>query len=216
MSAAGVLLGPAMVALGRRRRHPPGSIIFFEGDTAGEVLFVVEGAVRLECTVGDRARMVELLVAGESLGEAGVLSGAGRSAIAIAANRVELLAIDSATFTELLAARPELTTELLATISRRLVRTSRRHAELGSTDGLGRVCGRLVELVERFGQPCVDGTAIVAPLSQGDIASWAGLSRETMVKSLATLRHLGWIRTDGRTIRVVDLDAVRRRTGSPS
>jgi CRP-like cAMP-binding protein len=52
---------------------------------------------------------------------------------------------------------------------------------------------------------------LTAPLSQQEIGSWAGLSREAVVKALHALRCLGWIHTGGRTITVLDPAAVRAR-----
>ena len=54
---------------------------------------------------------------------------------------------------------------------------------------------------------------IDAPLNQSDIASWAGLSREAVVKALRSLRDVGWVTTTGRLITVVDPGAVTRRAG---
>ena len=50
--------------------------------------------------------------------------------------------------------------------------------EFVAADSLGRVASRLVELVERFGEPGDDG-AVEAPLpfSQEELASWSGASR---------------------------------------
>lgn len=216
MSAEGVERDPDLAALGRRRRYPNGSVVFFEGDPAREVFVVVDGAVRLECTAGERSQMLDLLGPGDLLGEIGVLCGGTRSATAVAATQVEAQVIDAAVLIDRLASRPDLWSDLLGTVALRLVRTSRRHAELGSSDGLGRVCNRLVELVDRFGRPAGPGIDVQVALSQADIGSWSGLSRETVVKSMSTLRRLGWIRTNGRTITVVDVDALRLRGACPA
>ena len=52
---------------------------------------------------------------------------------------------------------------------------------------------------------------ISGPLTQGEIAAWAGLSREAVVKALHGLRTLGWVATTPRSITVVDVDAVTFR-----
>ena len=42
----------------------------------------------------------------------------------------------------------------------------------------------------------------------------AGATRETVSRALRLMRGLGWVRTDHRTITVVDPDALRERCGS--
>ena len=50
---------------------------------------------------------------------------------------------------------------------------------------------------------------IVLPLSQEELAGWAGSSLEAVGRALRTMRSLGWIETRRREIRVLDLDALR-------
>lgn len=47
------------------------------------------------------------------------------------------------------------------------------------------------------------------PLSQEQLASWCGASREATVKALAALRSLGCIATGRRTVLMRDTHALR-------
>ena len=51
------------------------------------------------------------------------------------------------------------------------------------------------------------------PLSQEEIASWVGASREAVSKALHVLRSLGIVETGRRRIAVLDLEALRRHAG---
>ena len=206
-------MADALTALGRHRFHPPGSVLFFEGDPAHDVVLVVDGEVKLERMVGDRPVILDLLGPGDWFGEMGVLDGGVRSATATTLTRAELRVVPGSAFVGLLGARPRLMADLLRVSGRRLARASGHQAEMGATDALGRVCGRLVDLADRYGRRSQDGIVVRSPLSQAEIASWAGMSRESVVKSLATLRDRGWVRTRGRRITLVDLDSVRDRSG---
>jgi CRP/FNR family cyclic AMP-dependent transcriptional regulator len=66
-------------------------------------------------------------------------------------------------------------------------------------------------MVDRYGVPAGAGVLIDAPLCQAEIAGWAGLSREAVVKALHALRALGWVSTTSRCITVHDPDAVSTR-----
>ncbi len=94
-----------------------------------------------------------------------------------------------------LAEHPAASLMLLRCMASRLRDASRRQVEYGALDAVGRVCRRLVELMDRYGTPMpgegVAGVRIDAPLTQGDIAAWAGLSREAVVKALHAAAQAG-------------------------
>ena len=77
-------------------------------------------------------------------------------------------------------------------------------------DALGRVAWRLHELAERFGEGTPEGIEVELPLSQEQLASWCGASREATVKALAALRTLGCVSTGRRSVVIHDAEALRR------
>jgi CRP-like cAMP-binding protein len=85
-------------------------------------------------------------------------------------------------------------------------------AEFSSSDTIGRLAARLVELSERYGTTSERGIVIGLPLSQGELAGWVGASHAGLAKALQVLRALGWIETERRRITVRDLDALRGRS----
>jgi CRP/FNR family transcriptional regulator len=73
-----------------------------------------------------------------------------------------------------------------------------------------RLAGALVDLARRFGVPAERGIEVPFPLAQQDLASMVGTARETVNRSLAALRAMGWIDGDGRRLVVIDASALRR------
>jgi CRP-like cAMP-binding protein len=67
-----------------------------------------------------------------------------------------------------------------------------------------RVAARFDDLAERFGRPVRDAVGVRIPLTQEEIASLAGSTRESVNRALATLRRRG------RLLRVDDVFLVRR------
>lgn len=204
-----------LLALGRVRRYPARSIVFFEGDDAQELLIVRSGQIKVFTTSADgREVILDVLGPGEILGELSAIDGKPRSATAAALTAAQLTAIELSRFDSFLQEHPAVAMALLRSVVGRLRNATRRQLEFGTTDALGRVCGRLVEMMARYGQAAADDhVAITTPLSQSEIAGWAGLSREAVVKALAALRALGWITTSGRIITIVDPTAVEVRAG---
>jgi len=200
-----------LLRLGRVRRYRPISTVFFEGDEAHEVLIIRTGDIKVSITLEDREVLLDVLGAGEVLGELSAIDGGPRSASASTLTVAEVVAIRATVFMTFLDEHPHAGLQLMRLIASRLRNASRRQVEYGALDGIGRVCRRLVELMERYGSPVERGVVIATPLTQSEIAAWAGLSREAVVKSLHALRSLGWVSTEGRSIHVLDVHAVTAR-----
>jgi CRP-like cAMP-binding protein len=149
---------------------------------------------------------------GSLLGDLALVDNSPRSANVVAVEPVELLAIASSTFRSYMAARPGVALAMLASLSAKLRESDRRLSEFASADTLGRVCARLVELCETQGDHGSDGPVHISlPITQEELAGWAGASIESTAKALRSLRSLGWIATGRRALEVLDLAALRGR-----
>ena len=174
-------------------------------------MFVCSGELKVAVALDDREVVLEVIGPGEILGELAAIDGRPRSARAVTLTAVEVVAVSAASFRTFLAERPEAARVLMHDLAGRLRRASRRQVELGALDSTARVCGRLVDLMARYGRPVGPGVLIHGPLNQSDIAAWAGLSREAVVKALNRLRAVGWVTTTPRSITVLDVAAVTTR-----
>jgi CRP/FNR family transcriptional regulator, cyclic AMP receptor protein len=209
-------LGPgdfeALTAWGRGRRFRRGATLFNEGEDAGHVLIVRSGRVKISSYTFDGKEIVLAVRGpGELLGELSAIDGETRSATASAMEAVEVLAVPAEDFRAFLVTRPRVTVSLMQILSRKLRDADRKRIEFGAYDTVGRVCRRLVEMAERFGEQAGDGVRITLPLSQQELAGWTGSSREAVSKALQSLRGRGFIETARRGITVLDIEALRRR-----
>jgi CRP/FNR family transcriptional regulator, cyclic AMP receptor protein len=202
----------ALTAWGRARRFRRGAMLFHEGEDAGHVLIVRAGRVKVSSFTAD-GREVVLAVRGpgELLGELSAIDGEPRSASASALEQVDVLSVPAEDFRSFLEMRPRVTVWLMQMLSRKLRDADRKRIEFGAHDTVGRVCHRLVELAERFGEESTRGLRITLPLSQQELAGWTGASREAVSKALHQLRSRGYIETARRGITVLDMPALRRR-----
>jgi CRP-like cAMP-binding protein len=172
---------------------------------------VRSGEIKVSITVEGHEVLLDVLGTGDVLGELSAIDGGARSATATALSAAEVVAIPAIAFMGFLTEHPVVALDLMRSVSGRLRDASRRQVEYGALDAVGRVCRRLVEMVDRYGVPAGAGVLIDAPLCQAEIAGWAGLSREAVVKALHALRALGWVSTTSRCITVHDPDAVSTR-----
>ncbi len=212
MAGLGVEPAAELRRLSTRRRHPKGSVLFLEGDVAHEALVLLSGDLKICVGSVDGGDVIlDVLEPGSLVGELSVIDGRPRSATVVALTPVEVLAVSSAAFNEFLERHPQLLRGLLVEVIGRLRTRVRHQLEFGTGDAMGRICARLAELADRHGA-IEDGCLVVhSPVSQTELAAWAGVSREAVVKTLRALRRLGWIESRGRTITVHDLERVRRR-----
>jgi CRP-like cAMP-binding protein len=189
--------------------------VLFAGDSIRDILLVLAGHLKVTVSSADgREVVLDILAPGEVIGTLSIFDGEGSLGTISTLTAVELAAVPMPVFMDYLQDHPAVTMELLRWMTERVRQVSKHQLEFGTTDALGRVCARLVEMTGRYGRQAGGTITIDAPLSQSDIAGWAGLSREAVVKALASLRSLGWIRTSGRTITVVDAKALQARAES--
>lgn len=205
----------ALVDAGRVGRWPADGALLREGDPPTTVVVVLAGTVKVTKTgTSGREVLLELRSAGDVLGELGAIDGAPRSATVVALGEVEALAVPADRFDRLLRERAGLAHAVLTTVVQRLRRSSARQLEFGTLDVVGRVCARIAELAATHGEPGEGGVVVRRSISQQDLADWAAVSRDGVVRALAELRSNGWVETGRRRIVVRQLELVCLRAGS--
>ena len=195
-----------------RRRFPHGATLFTAGDVATDVHVVLTGRVKvLTDTLIGRPVLLALRGPGDLLGELAAFDGGRRSATAVTLEDTVTVSLGIERFRALLFAHPEVTLHLLGLTSQRLRDADAKRVEYTALDSGGRVARRLVELGERWGEPTADGLLIDLGLTQDEIASWTGASREALTRALASFRQRGWISTERRRVLILDVESMRRR-----
>ena len=172
-------------------------------------MLLVRGRVKVASVSEDgREAVLAFRGPGEVLGELSAIDGQPRSAGVLAVDPVEAIVIPAADFRAFLERSPKATLWILSRVVGRLREADRKRAEFGASDTIGRVAARLVELAADYGREQPDGgVRIDLPITQEELASWVGSSREGVNKALHTLRGLGWVATERRAITVIDMDA---------
>jgi CRP-like cAMP-binding protein len=212
LAAVASPIGAAVRRDGTRRRFARGQALFVEGDRSGPVFLIERGWVLIYCTApAGRDAVLGVRGPGEILGDLSALDDKPRNASAVALVEVEAVVAPGSTLTRVLA-NVDAAHELIAVLAHRLREADRTRLELTTLDTLGVVAGRLLELADRFGRTAPEGVVVELALSQEQLASWCGASREATVKALRSLRSLGCISTARRVVVVHDMDALRRHS----
>jgi CRP/FNR family transcriptional regulator, cyclic AMP receptor protein len=169
---------------------PKGSFIFFQGDLADAAYMVWRGviAIRLENPDG-RELVINDMSIGNCFGELAVITGEPRSTSAEALVDSEVLLIPSSAFKAALEQEPHLALRLLEMIARRLQNSSRREEALAFHDAEQRLASQLLHLDESSKDKGY------LTLSQDELATRVGLTRQTVATILGRWRRSGWLLT---------------------
>ena len=201
----------ALFRQGRPHRLPAGALLFLEATRSERVEVVISGQVKVFRTAEDGTEVfLAVRGPGDLVGEFAAIDGQPHSASVSAMEPVEVLTVRLPDFTAFLQAHPRTMWLLLRILTSRLRDADRKRTEFGVYDTLARVTCRLVELAERFGEPTESGVRITLRLTQEELASWIGASREAVAKALQRLRDRGYVQTEHRRIIVIDIEGLRR------
>lgn len=201
-----------LLAMGTERRLPMRSFIYYENEPATTVYVLLDGIVRLERhSGGGQTSLLDLMMPGELFGEAGVLEERRRSSTAITVNRCMLVAIPGSDFLRMFEEVPALARGTASWMSLRLRGFADRFLEATHSSATSRVCARLLQLMASVPAPEQGPVIVVLPISQADLAEWAGLSREAAVKALRELREDEVIETSRGQVLVLRPEALRIR-----
>ncbi len=180
----------ALAKASRLKSIPKGSFVFFQADPADAVYLVWRGviAIRLENPDG-RELVINEMGMGDCFGELSILTGGLRSASAEAVVESEVLLIPGLAFKNALDNEPLLASRLLEVTARRLQDSSKREEALAFHDAQQRVARQLLIL----DQQAMDRGYLT--LSQDELATWVGLTRQTVAAILGRWRRRGWLLT---------------------
>ncbi len=195
-----------------RRRPFRKSTMIFHRDQTGDALYIIEvGKVRifLPTESGDEFS-VDVLGPGDVFGEMALLDGQPRSASAIALEDTTTQVLGHADFQRHLTASPQLASALLGMLSRRLRHVLDNAEILASLDVYGRLARVLLDMAQRHGLQD-KGIVINVALTQQELATMVGATRERINRALGTFKTQRLIEMRGRKIAVLDPTRLRER-----
>lgn len=170
-----------------------GEVLFFEGDAANRLYWVIDGVLKSSARSPDgEERILGLLGPGAIIGELGMLDHGPCSATVQAIRPSELCFVSRERVRSLFLTDQVLLKQLLDTLVCRLRRADEEIAASLQPIGI-RVARALYELMDLLGEkedPA--GTVVVTRhLRQTDIAALAGVSRESVTRIIVALKKRG-------------------------
>ena len=182
----------AIIGRARVHRVVAGTRITQRGEAAGNWVGVARGAVRLGTALSDgRVFTLDFMGPGQWFGD-----------IALCDNRVEdldmvahvpstLLIVGKPDMHELMELSIEFRDALLQLNCQRLRRMYKRCEERHALSLPQRLAHQVLRLARRFGRATANGLRIDLAVSQGDLASMVGGSRQRVNRALGQMQHAG-------------------------
>ena len=198
---------PAVEALAARcvrRDLKRNDVLFREGEEATELFVVESGRVAIANRSDDgRESLVALMEAGDLFGEMGLFDGI-RSADARALETSTVVAVPYTPLREALDRQPTALWSVVELLARRIRAVDEALADTVFLDVPGRTAKRLLELAG-------DGDQFQLPVTQEELASMVGASRERVNKAISQFVRLGWLEQQDRVYRITNREQLTRR-----
>lgn len=180
---------------------PKKALVFDQGDPSRTVFLVKRGRVRIARLSADAKEVtVAILGPGDVFGEDSLFAPAVRTTMAICMDETLLCIAKADDLFALLSDNPKLALNVAEILSNRLGDASATIEDLA----VARIADRLMHLFRRLasehGRATEAGTLLDIRLTQTDIASLIGSTRETVSLEISTLAKAGRVLYDGRYI----------------
>jgi CRP-like cAMP-binding protein len=202
--------------------YEPGTILIRQGARSSHV-YLLESAPRgtsacVKITATSENGIETLLgirAAGDVVGEIGVLGQRPRSATVTTCSPLIGHPIPADAFMSFLARRPHAWHAVSLMIADRLDWANHRRIDLAGYDVAVQIARVIIHILDLYGSCSSNTGELGVRLSQPELGSLVGASKEAAVKAVRRLREMGLIETGYRTIIVRDVTGLRAAAGLP-
>jgi len=194
----------ALIQRGHIKQYATGDVICRRQERGDTLMAIVTGRIKvLSNTVDGKEIVLNFLGPGDTTGEIAVLDGKHRTADVIALEKSEVFLVHSRDVLPLLIAHPQALLEVVQVLCEKL-RAASAIIEDSSLDVRRRTARGLLRLAWQHGRTSKEGVRVDLKVSQSELGSYLGLSRENVNRQLGQLRLANVLRNTGTHIIVTD------------
>ncbi len=196
----------------KNRSLKKGEVLFRKGGDGDALYIIKQGKIKISL-ISHLCDEVVLAIFSECdfFGEMALLDGMTRSADATAIEPTELFALDRQDFLAFLMHNDKAVQAILKSLSQRLRHTDDLLEDTCFLQISARFAKKLVELSGVHGHQRDGKVFIDLALTQKDMASMVGTTRESINKELRILREKGLVSIQDNSIVVHNMERLRRR-----
>ena len=183
-------------------------------DRAGEKFYIIkDGQVKLTKMIknGDE-QILNIFSNHDIIAEIVAFDKGNYPASAITMTDTDVIVFDQSKLENLILKHPSIGLKLLREMSNRLRRAQQNVRDLALKDSSARVAGLLIFLAEKYGKKRKDKVILDISLTQQELASMIGSSRETVSRVLGQFESEDLIKTSRKKIIIYKKDKIKAYT----
>lgn len=204
-------------AMSAYRDYGAGETIFEPEADPHSVYLLERGLVRIYRLSSDGAETTfGYVAAGEVFGELTAFGAYPRESFAMAVRASRAWRIEAVPFRKLLSEQPGLAIEVGRQMGSRMKQIESRVEDLVFRDVRSRLAHILLELAASLGERHDGRVVIAADLTQAEIATLIGSTRQTVNATLRELEARGLVGRDGRRLALLDMEALEGISAAPT
>jgi CRP/FNR family cyclic AMP-dependent transcriptional regulator len=195
-----------LINQGRTTTYSSGAVVFRKGDSAEDMMIVLHGRIKLSSTsVHGKEVLFDLIGPGRCFGEVALLEGKARKLDAMAVRPSAVFALRRRDVLACLEAYPEVAIRVIRVLCARLSRAMEMFEDRTQLGLSPRSARALLRLAREYG----DGRRIDLKISQSEIASLVGATREKVNRQLCAWYRSGVLAFDEGHLTILDQSALR-------
>jgi CRP/FNR family transcriptional regulator/CRP/FNR family cyclic AMP-dependent transcriptional regulator len=197
----------------KRRTYRPNETIYHKDDAGSTMYIIVEGTVKVSVPSEVGTEMIlTMLTTGDFFGELSLFDGKPRSASVTSAGITEVFVLYRDDFLEFIHKHPSIAIHVISTLCHRLRRTDNLVEDVVFLDIPARLAKKLLELSQTHGKKLPNNAVeIELRLTQQDIASMLGTTRESVNRQLVAFQERGFISIDRQRITLLKPAELEKR-----
>lgn len=195
----------------QRRQYRPGQYIYVQGSPGAEMFRLASGTVRISVLRPDGRQITySLFEPGDCFGQTSLVDDGARPQTTEASTRVEVGVLSRSAFVELSSQFPSFDKVVMRLLAAQL-RVLAQNYEGASLDDLNvRVARRILQACALELQASGSSKLVAARLSQSQLASMVGASRQSVNKVLQKFSHQGMIQIDYGGVLVMNMSGLKK------
>ena len=182
-----------------------GELLCSDGEKSDTLFIINEGGVKIsKFTKDGKEQIIHILASGDFFGELSLFSKNETYNFDVyALSALKICTLTKQNMDEILINNPEISLKLLQIITKRLSQTENLAQNLATNDAEIRIAYMLLEFAEKYGVPTDQGLQVNLPINREEMASYVGVTRETISRKLSVFENLGIISHKGNKLLVI-------------
>lgn len=199
----------------RHIRYHKGQMLLNEGEESDKMFIVNSGQVKVsKFTMEGKEQILYLLTCGEFFGELHIFNPDETHNFSVyAIEDTEICVLTKGSMDRIMQDNPEIAIKLLTAVTKRMAHIENLAQNLATKDPDVRIANMILEFSRKFGKELPGGILIKLPITREGMASYVGVTRETISRKFSNFEKKGLISLSGNKMLLVkDHEALKDYT----